>query len=340
MTPTSGNVPERGTLDYGAWNLWRNGLDGMEGQRVLLITDETTVELGNALQRQAYALTGREVMRYRLGEFGQRPFTGPIESLNECLNTCDIAMYAASVGEGELAFRRPLVGAAMKLPIRYVHSPSITDKMMLTGMHTDIDACRKTSKEMHERLSEAQWMHVTNKAGTDLRLEFDSARRWVSDSWKFKPGRMQNAPSGEEFGAPINTTGRYVVDGVLGDWFDRKYGSLAKTPVTFQVRKNRVTEIICPGNSDLEREIRNYVFERGNEEIGEIGIGLLYVPPVEGMLQDEKIAGAHVADGFIPAHEEIGVSPNGCPDHCDGVLMGASVEINTGFLVREGQIFL
>lgn len=332
-------TPEKGTLDYGAWNVLHNGLKLREGESVVLVTDETTVELGGALYRQAEALTGKVPKRYSMEQFGPRPLTRFPSELEADLKGVDVTLYASGNQAGELAFRRPFIAAAMKAGARHGHAPGIDNRIMLTGMQSDIPASDKRCTELYERLSPARWARVTTPAGTDITLEFNDKVNWVNSGWDFsKRGEWHNIPSGETFTWPANANGVYVVDGVLGDHFDQKYGSLTETPVRYHVKGNHITEIFCHGNTSLEAELRKYVFESHNGDIlGELGVGALDVPDLIGrMLQDEKALGTiHIAHGDTYS-ERTGAPNYGSNTHCDGVMRKASLQTNKEFVLREG----
>ncbi|MEK6899405.1 MAG: aminopeptidase [Nanoarchaeota archaeon] len=332
-------IPEKNTLDYGAWNVFKNGLRLQSGESVLLITDESTRDLGDALYRQAELLTAKVPKRYSMEQFGPRPLLSLPSELEKALQKVDVTIYASGNQPGELAFRMPFVGAAVKAGARHGHAPGINNEIMLTGMQADILESNERCKELYERLSPIEWAHLTTPAGTDIRLEFSPNINWINSDWDFsKKGEWHNIPSGEVFTWPSNTNGIYVVDGVLGDHFDQKYGSLEKTPVKYTVRGNHITDIKCPENSDLETEINKYVFDSHNGDIlGEIGVGALDVKNLIGrMLQDEKASGTvHIAHGNIYSER------TGAPDyrqttHCDGVMRKVTLETNKEFILREG----
>src|SRR3989344_1925275 len=115
-------APEKGTLDYGAWNVLHNGLKLQDGESVVLVTDDSTEELGGALYRQAESLTGKVPQRYAMEQFGQRPLKSLPSELEAALQRVDVTLYASGNQAGELAFRRPFIAAAMKAGARHGHA--------------------------------------------------------------------------------------------------------------------------------------------------------------------------------------------------------------------------
>jgi leucyl aminopeptidase (aminopeptidase T) len=90
-----------------------------------------------------------------------------------------------------------------------------------------------------------------------------------------------------------------VVDGVVGDYLCAKFGDLKNTPLTLEVRGNRLRSAKCE-NQELEKEFWEYTHrDENSDRVGEFAIGTnLAVHEVVGnILQDEKIPGIHMAFG-------------------------------------------
>ena len=91
----------------------------------------------------------------------------------------------------------------------------------------------------------------------------------------------------------------FVIDGVVGDYLCEKYGDLAETPLTIEVRGNRLREAHS-SNKELEDEFWRYCHtDENSDRVGEFAIGTnIGVRDVIGnILQDEKIPGIHIAFG-------------------------------------------
>src|SRR4030095_12793856 len=85
----------------------------------------------------------------------------------------------------------------------------------------------------------ARQIRVTSKAGTDVLATFAPHLKWIKTSGIITPEKWGNLPGGEIFTAPDTLHGRFVVDGVVGDYLCAKYGDLKETPLTIDVRDNR-----------------------------------------------------------------------------------------------------
>lgn len=345
------NTPRKGTLEYGAWNALDNAFRIRPRESVTIITDAATVPVAEAFQRQATELSQGGRVRVLVMEDFARPLTRPLTRLpfemRNALRQADITIYAAGTREGELEFRMAMGDAAVGNGARHGHGPGLNEAIMLSGMQSDIPAANRRCEEVYRRLASedghsiVDWIHLTSERGTDLRLQFQGAPViWDNSDWDItKPGCWHNIPSGEVFTWPCAAEGRYVVDGVLGDHFDQKYGPLANSPVTYEVEGGRITSISCPRNKALERELTDYVFSGPNENrIGEVGIGALEVEGlVSHMLQDEKMLGTvHIAHGNNYS-SRLGAPFFDQKTHCDGIILAPTLQTSRGeFILKNG----
>ena len=106
-------------------------------------------------------------------------------------------------------------------------------------------------------------------------------------------------PGGEIFTTPGEVNGTFVVDGVVGDYLCARYGLLEKTPLTIEIKGNRIAS--CESaNQELRDEFWAYTHtDENSDRVGEFAIGTnLGIHQVIGnILQDEKFPGIHIAFG-------------------------------------------
>lgn len=343
-------APEKGSLPYGAWNALKHSLNLSTGETVVIVTDEATTMIGDAFVQQATQITGsqNDVTRFSVDDCGDRPITDLPDTWQDALTRCDVAVYCASTPEGEIGFRRQVWEAATENKGRMGHAPGITEDIMLSGMQADIQESNRICTEIFNRVKDVETMAISTDlgyeimdgvTGTDLTVECNTEWNWVNSNWETNPGEWHNVPAGEVFTTPFNASGIYIVDGVLGDYFDEKYGSLQDAPVVYFVEDNEVYRVKCPGNRHLEADLRAYLdASPADRKLGEIGIGGLPVDNlVYNLLQDEKMLGTiHIAHGSNYAGKTN--SPeNGAELHCDGVIRNPTVELGNGdTLLRNG----
>ena len=99
--------------------------------------------------------------------------------------------------------------------------------------------------------------------------------------------------------SPFNSNGRFVVDGVVGDYLCQKYGDIGATPLTIDIKDNRIAGLAC-ANQELLKEFDAYCHtDENSDRVGEFAIGTnIGVERVIGnILQDEKFPGIHIAFG-------------------------------------------
>ena len=123
--------------------------------------------------------------------------------------------------------------------------------------------------------------------------------KWFKTSGIISPEKWGNLPGGECFTSPGEVNGRFVVDGVVGDWLCARYGLLAATPLTIEIAGNRIVSCTSE-NKELEKDFWAYTHtDENSDRVGEFAIGTnIGVERVIGnILQDEKFPGIHIAFG-------------------------------------------
>ena len=223
------------------------------------------------------------------------------------LATSQVSIFAAQSLPGELAARRDMTAVVDRHHIRHGHMVNITRQIMLEGMRADFREIDSLSQRLIERARRAKRIKCRTPHGTDFQGEFSSKLKWIKTSGLISPEKWGNLPGGEIFTAPANTNGTFVVDGVVGDYLCRKYGDLRETPITIQVRNNRIVDLVSE-NKELLEEFRAYTStDENSNRVGEFAIGTNTACSrvIGNILQDEKIPGIHIAFGH-PYSEHTG----------------------------------
>lgn len=307
--------------------------------RVLIISDQATLEIGQALAAEAEGL-GAAVKLVQLEDYGPRPLTEVPAALVEDLSAMipTVTFYAASGQAGEVKMRLALnrrirlLFDEMEQPRpRHGHMISITPRLIEEGMTADYIEINRLTYQVLEIVEKAREIKVTSSRGTEITVEIDPDLKWVPCHGLYhQPGDWGNLPEGEVFTCPGNLDGVLVVD-VLGDYFSPKYGVL-EHPLTIEVEDGFVRKVDCQ-NGALAEEFQAYLnsVENGTRA-GEFAIGTnTAVTELTGnLLQDEKIPGIHVAFGNPSGHEtgadwtsevHVDVVPVECTIVVDGVTL-------------------
>ena len=317
-----------GNIEQGVRQAVENCLNIKAGERVTIITDEETFEIGSALKTAIEKITGK-IQFFVMEDFGQRPIDYP-QAIDDAIKDADVSIYAAQGAEGELqTYRRHMIKAVeANLKLRHAHMIGITPQIMEDGMCSDYKEIQRVSRLVNEKVRNAKKIKVVTERGNDFVAEFIPELKWNISDGNIGPGHWNNLPDGEVFTSPVNVNGKVVIDGCLGDFFAERYGSLEDTPMVIEVSDGRaIKESVRCDNEQLQQEFYKYLFEtdENSSRVGEFAIGtntgltkLIY-----NLLQDEKFPGVHIAFGS-PLPGKTGAKWDS-KAHVDGVIKNTSI---------------
>lgn len=217
-----------------------------------------------------------------------------------------------------------------KKVMRAAWTPGITVDMMNRTAAIDYKRLQKRCKDLEKIFTNAESVHVTAPAGTDLVVPVNGRKLMFDDGDFSKPGTGGNIPAGEVFISPVvgGCEGTIVYDGSMtfadGD-------SILETPITCKVEKGFVKDI--SGGAEAKRLLKtiteaenraiNDEYKKNARNIGELGIGLNPEARITGnMLEDEK--------AFHTCHFAIGENyDNDAPSliHLDGVVRDPTITV-------------
>jgi aminopeptidase len=337
-----------GTLERGAEQAVKNCARLLPGEKVVIVTDHETKHIAAALRKAAEKTSPGRVETFVLEDFGKRPEDGsnPLELpevIAAALRAADVSFFAATGKKGEVgSLRLPLIEVVYDTEgLRHGHMPGISDELMRMGMCADYDEVQRISNTVGDIVKEAREITVTTAAGTEFTAEFSPSLNWVVCDGLLRAGKPTNLPEGEVFTCPYDVKeGVIVIDGILGDYFSKKYGLVEDTPVTWEVLDGRVRKVSCV-HERLKMELEEYMAKDENaDRIGEFAIGTnTGVDRLVGnMLQDEKFPGIHVAVGE-PIPRETGADWTS-DVHLDAVLKDVTIDVEGQVVMRDGRFTL
>jgi aminopeptidase len=308
-------------------------------ERITLITDRETSDVAAALLREIETV-GSEHSVFVLEDYAPRPLTdGMPQPILEDLERSQVSIFAAQAKQGELASRMAMFEVIRHQRIRHAHMVGIDRQIMLEGMRADFREVDRLSTWLLEKARPAREIRVTSKAGTEIVATLSPHLKWLKTSGLITPEKWENLPGGEIFTAPDNVEGRFVVDGVVGDYLCRKYGDLKANPLTLDIRANRIVHLAC-ANTELLDDFRRYTkTDENSDRVGELGLGTnLAIQDVRGnILQDEKLPGCHIAFGHpAPEHGQTWASTT----HIDCVGRDFDVWIDEERVMRDSKILI
>jgi len=308
-------MPDRLTIDTidaelvpGARNAIRVCLQLKPQERITIITDEATRDIAAALQAEVEEV-GSEHAVFLLENYDTRPLRDMPPVILEDLAQSQVSIFCAQSQRGELGSRMQMSDVVNRNRIRHGHMVNITRQIMLEGMRADFRAIDALSQRLIDKARKAKRISCTTPAGTDFQAEFVPSLKWLKTSGIITPEKWGNLPGGEIFTSPAHSSGRFVADGVVGDYLCSKYGDLRDTPLTIDVRDNRIVNLECD-HAGLLEEFRAYTStDENSNRVGEFAIGTntACTRVIGNILQDEKIPGIHIAFGH-PYAEHTGAN--------------------------------
>ena len=275
-------------------------------ERITIITDTTTREIAAALQKEVERV-GSDYSLFVLEHHARRPLKFMPEAILEDLATSQVSIFAAQTQTGELGSRAQMTSVVNNYGIRHAHMVNITREIMLEGMRADFLQVDKLSQRLVERARQTERVICKTPGGTDFVAELSPKLKWLKTSGIITKENWGNIPGGEIFTSPFNSSGVFVVDGVVGDYLCERYGDLKESPLTIEVENNRIVSLQSE-NKELRDDFRLYTStDENSNRVGEFAVGTntACTHIIGNILQDEKIPGIHIAFGH-PYSEHTG----------------------------------
>ena len=308
-------------------------------EKVTVITDEATREIAASMVAELERL-GAPYLAWILEELSPRPLVDLPREILADLETSQVSIFAVQAQTHELRSRMQMTDVVNRRKIRHAHMVNINRQIMLEGMRADFLKVDRISTKVVEMARKAKRIRAKTEAGTDLIADLNPNYHWLKTSGIISPDKWGNLPGGEVFTAPGEVNGTFVVDGVVGDYLCAKFGDLEKTPLTIQVRANRLSEAHC-SNQELQVDFWRYTHsDENSDRVGEFAIGTnIGLKSLIGqILQDEKYPGIHIAFGN-PYGAHTGAEWD-CSTHIDVVGRKFDIWVDDEQIMRQGQFLL
>ena len=293
-------------LSQGAANAIHICLKLQPGERMTLITDQASAEIAAALVAEIEK-TGAVYHVFILEDYAPRPHRDMPRAVLEDLAQSQVSIYACITQTGELRTRMQMMDVINPHGIRHGHMVNINKQIMVEGMRADFIEVDRLSQKLIEKCRRARRVTCKTAAGTDYVAELSPALNWVKTAGLISSAKWGNLPGGEIFTSPFSSHGRFVVDGVVGDYLCQKYGDIGATPLTIEIKDNRIAGVTCENKELLEEFVAYCHTDENSNRVGEFAIGtnLACTRIIGNILQDEKLPGIHIAFGH-PYSEHTG----------------------------------
>ena len=333
------NLPFSSELTPGARNAVNICLRIQPSEKVTVITDEVTSEIAASLVHELTNI-GSPYRAWVLEDLAPRPLVELPREILEDLETSQVSIFAVQAQTNELRSRMQMTGVVNRRKIRHAHMVNINRQIMLEGMRADFLKVDRISTKVVEMARKAKQIRAKTSAGTDLVAVMNSNYHWLKTSGIISPDKWGNLPGGEVFTTPGEVNGTFVIDGVVGDYLCAKFGDLKDTPLTIEVKGNRLIEAHS-ANRELEDDFWNYTHsDENSDRVGEFAIGtnIGLTDLIGQILQDEKYPGIHIAFGN-PYGEHTGADWYSST-HIDVVGRKFDIWVDNEQIMREGQFLL
>jgi len=296
--------------------------------KVLIITDELTNEIGKALYFNALNL-GHESIYVEMKSWethGQEP----PKYVSELMKEFDVVLLPTKKSLTHTNARR----AASTLGVRVATFPGITTDVMIRGLSADYKKIAALTLKMKKIFDKTDNVKITAPNGTEISLKIGGRTAIASKGLFHKKGEGGNLPTGETFAAPIegSANGIFIVDGSMSG-----IGVIGKQPIKIVVENGFATKIT--GGAQAKKLIKMLdAHGKMARNIAEIGIGANDKAKLNGnLLEDEKVLGTvHLALGN---NITMGGSVN-VPIHLDGVITKPTVHFDGKIIMENGKLLI
>ena len=312
------------SLKENAKNVLTSCMAVKAGEELLVVTDDTRTDIGQAIYEAAKEL-GCEAILLTMKE---REVSGqePPRIVADAMKSADVVICPTAKS---LTHTNAKIEAA-KTGTRIATMPGITPEMFSKGAITaDYERVEKLTKKMTELLTKASTA-IIEKDGCKLTIDL-TGRNGVPSSGVYRnPGECGNLPSGEAYIAPLEngSNGEMIIDGSMVG-----IGKL-NAPLRVTVKDGKLRSI-----EGAESERLSILLENdANATLGELGIGTNEAAILSGViLEDEKVYGTvHIAFGTNKSFG--GVNKTGC--HMDGIILKPTLYLDGVKVIDNGEFLV
>lgn len=289
-------------------------------ESVLVITDDTRKEIGEALYQAACDL-GCEGLLLVMKE---REVSGqePPEAVAEAMKAADVVIAPTAKSLTHTAARIQAAAAGT----RVATMPGITREMFGKGaMTADYQEVEKLTVRITDMLTQADKARI-EKDGKVLEISLKGRDGVPSPGVYKEPGKCGNLPSGEAYIAPLEdgSEGEMIIDGSMVG-----IGKL-ESPLHMKISGGKLREVTGDKSENLGILLKNET----NGTLCELGIGTNEAAILNGIiLEDEKVYGTvHIAFGTNASFG--GVNKAEC--HMDGIILRPTLYLDDTLVIKEG----
>ncbi len=298
------------------------------GELALLLFDATTRDIEPYLTAAAKGLTASvEVAYVDVAMHGVEPTA----AVAEAMARADVIVAATQYSLAHTQARF----AATNRGARYLSLPQYgAAQLARHSLEVDFRAQAAMGKELKRILDGAKTVHITSKAGTDLRLSVAARSANWAPGYCDEAGMLGSPPDIETNIAPVETesSGVLVVDGSI----PCEALGLLKEPLRVELRGGSIVTIDESTGGTILQSLFGEVEKR--KVLAEFGIGLNPKAELCGLMLEDEGALGTVHFGF-GSNATIG-GQNSTDFHLDMVIKNPTVEVDGRRIMEQGRLML
>lgn len=311
-------------LSQGSKTVAEKCLKIKEGEKVLIVTDENKLEMGQALFEAVKNIGAKPFLLMSVP--GKVSGEEPDEITAKAMLDADVVICPTTVSMTHTNARIN----AVKNGARVATMPGITKEMFSKGAITaDYDEVEKLTMRMTDMLTNAKTAKIV-KGEYTLTMSLENRNGVPSTGIYDKKGTAGNLPSGEAYIAPLegSANGEILIDGSMVG-----IGKL-DSPLYMRIENGHLKEI----KGDNSEKISILLENENNSSLGELGIGTNKSAILCGIiLEDEKVYGTvHIAFGTNTSFG--GNVKADC--HMDGVILKPDLYLDNILVMKNGEIIV
>jgi leucyl aminopeptidase (aminopeptidase T) len=294
-----------------------------EGENALIVVDEATRAIGEALRTEAAAAGADAVLA--LMDERATDGTEPPPPIAAALAAADVYIAPTSRSISHTRARK----AASDAGVRGATMPGVTAEMLARVMSDDMAELSARSRAVAELMDGASTARISCPRGSDLVLELEGRRAIADDGRLREPGVFGNLPCGEGFIAPLGGSGRAFASSLATI-------GIVDDPVELTLEGGRL--VAAAGEAGERFMAALTAHGELGTNLAELGVGTNARALLTGnILEDEKILGTvHIAFGASAA---IGGTVS-VPIHLDVVILEATLAIDSTPVLERGRFVL
>ncbi len=303
-------------------NLLLNNMGAKENETILILCDESKVELAEFMHKAAREISDHVFLL--CFPTAEKSGTEPPELAAIAMTLADVVVVLT---EHSITHTKAKKNACAK-GVRVATMPGITKDMFSFGAITaDYKKVVELTETLVNKLTAGKYVTISK---SDRELSFSIEKRLgISSTGIYKnKGESGNLPSGEAYIAPVegSAEGTMLVDGSFVG-----AGKLSE-PMLLTIRRGRLVDASGKEGS----EILALLGSGEGRTLAEFGIGTNEKARLTGnVLEDEKIYGTvHLAFG---SNATFGGKTN-AGVHLDGVIMAPTFSIDDQLIMKAGKL--